>query len=352
MRGTVADIRTTESLRTLVKIDPATALVGWQLPGALVLTEDGGRYGSKLRWVAGAPEYRIGEEVIVFVAQRADGTLHTADLGMGKYEIEAGRALRRLGGGANVLRAGRLLPPRDDAVDVKRFADSIRARRGQLHAANRAFRVPNDARAEPAEAFTYLGTPARWFDPVAAYAIDRNGLSGFTSASSHYAAQQAAAAWSSGASLTLVIGDAIDPAPFAGCDGSSSITFDDPADELDDLANCAGTLAVSGFCSSSETTVIGPQVYRRIAIGKVLVNDGVGECLRGDPCKLAELLTHELGHTIGLGHSADASATMSAVAHFDRRCALLRQDDLATEAIAYPAPGARTAMVTATATPN
>jgi hypothetical protein len=56
-----------------------------------------------------------------------------------------------------------------------------------------------------------------------------------------------------------------------------------------------------------------------------------------DSCKLREITTHELGHTVGLGHSQFSDATMFGFAHYDGRCASLRQDD--REAIVFVYPG-------------
>jgi hypothetical protein len=51
---------------------------------------------------------------------------------------------------------------------------------------------------------------------------------------------------------------------------------------------------------------------------------------------MAEVATHELGHVLGLNHSADGTATMAAFAHFDGRGASLKNDDLAGLAMIYP----------------
>jgi hypothetical protein len=51
---------------------------------------------------------------------------------------------------------------------------------------------------------------------------------------------------------------------------------------------------------------------------------------------MAEVATHELGHTLGFGHSTDWNATMAASAHFDGRCGSLRTDDLAAINFVYP----------------
>jgi hypothetical protein len=46
-----------------------------------------------------------------------------------------------------------------------------------------------------------------------------------------------------------------------------------------------------------------------------------------------------MGHTLGLGHSHNPDATMFGVAHFDGRCASIRQDDMDAITFVYPASG-------------
>src|ERR1041384_7730933 len=66
--------------------------------------------------------------------------------------------------------------------------------------------------------------------------------------------------------------------------------------------------------------------------------------------KLQEIMTHEMGHGLGLLHSWDATfppppsaaeqiATMYWVAHFDGRAASLRQDDIDGVTFIYPSQG-------------
>jgi len=64
------------------------------------------------------------------------------------------------------------------------------------------------------------------------------------------------------------------------------------------------------------------------------------ECFLGNSANLAEVACHEIGHSIGLAHSADLSAIMFSVAHGRGHDAALGADDKAGALAIYPAsPG-------------
>jgi len=72
----------------------------------------------------------------------------------------------------------------------------------------------------------------------------------------------------------------------------------------------------------------------------VVVADGWNGCgFYESSANFAEVMTHELGHVLGLGHSSDPTATMYARAHFDGRGASLRADDMAGLRFIYPGSG-------------
>ena len=75
-----------------------------------------------------------------------------------------------------------------------------------------------------------------------------------------------------------------------------------------------------------------------------MTNDGTECFFQNNPSAAQEIFAHELGHTLGLGHSKDSNALMYAFAHNDGRGASLTADDRAAVSVLYgdgsvPAPG-------------
>jgi hypothetical protein len=363
LTGTVMRVEAGEpeadgAIHTYVHVEADRVIQGEVAAGPVVLRQMGGRFGEVEEHVFGAAEFWTGERVLLFLRRNADGTLSTNNLSMGKYSLGVDTkghqmAVRDFGHGAAVFvpETGEIVDP---APERRRLLPMLKELRRLARTARGFTRRAPVVTAPPElgtkstelqDGYTFLGSPpGRWFEPdtgeVVSYLVDSNGDATLGAAASRAAVGAALAAWTnvSTASLVLADGGTTAPGTFAGCT-FNRVLFNDPANEIADPSNCGGILAIGGYCTSGESKVVNGTSFRRIVIGKVMFNNGWGNCWGWNQCNVSEVATHEIGHTIGFGHSADSSATMAAIAHFDGRCASLRADDIAGLQFVYPLTG-------------
>jgi hypothetical protein len=207
----------------------------------------------------------------------------------------------------------------------------------------------------PVASFTLMDSPSgRWHQPdlgqPVVYDVAAAGDPTLGPDATFGALDAAFAAWTNveGATIVLQRGGNADPAPLI-CDGKSQILFGDPFDEMPRPQACSGVLAVGGYCTlgqgAVETDLVNGVRFRRIAEGNITFNSGFGSCSFWNATNLAEVATHEIGHTIGIGHSSERDdepmpalkdATMYYRAHFDGRGGSVRPDDVAAVRFIYP----------------
>ena len=364
---------TSGTIVTYVTLLVDDVLFGPLSRGELTLREMGGRVGAQQAWIFGSAEYRVGERVLVFLSANPDGTLRTAGLAMGKYRLSDAsggtRALRDLHRVVTALDPATAAPTtlaKDDVAFAALRARILRhvaaAASAPAHLTLRPQMGAGGLEARPE--FVLMNPLWRSFEPdegrFIGFLVDATGDMTL-GAASRQAVDAGLAAWTALPNSPLDMRDVGDagPAPFAGCPDVNRIVFNDPFGELDnpriDPDNpriCRGTLAIGGFCeNANETRTVNGKKFQRIVSGKVTFNDGWGDCAIWTPCNFGEIATHELGHTVGLGHSDDSTATMAAQAHFDGRCALLTVDDGAAIDFVYPVPAPPSATPTPTLTP-
>lgn len=330
-------------ITTEVIVDVIEGYKGARAGDRLVIHETGGHVGRDTQWVFGSPEYRQGELALLYLEHTAVGALRTLHLGVGKLDAEiradgtvrlSGPMTHRQGGPqllSEVERGIRRQSPPDVPSPLR-----LRPSAPRLEGPSQAL-----------SAFRLMDPASRWAAGVVSFWGDLVGDSALGHAASRDSVIGAAAAWHAqpGSSLeTQYAGDRVGPGLVCN-PGYTSVSFNDPLDQVGDPVGCGGgALAVAGFCSSS----VGNDAsgYRTITSGAVVVNDGWSGCWFWNQANLAEILTHEVGHTLGFAHSWDSylgstsdpfviDATMYWMAHFDGRGAGLRDYDRGAVAFLY-----------------
>jgi hypothetical protein len=103
-------------------------------------------------------------------------------------------------------------------------------------------------------------------------------------------------------------------------------------------SGCSGVLAQTRVSWTNEPIVVDGRIFNRLVEADVVFNDGM-DCFLGTSANLAETACHELGHAIGLDHSADSTAIMWHSVRGQGRDATLGADDKAGVLAIYPSSG-------------
>jgi hypothetical protein len=344
------------AISTWVTIAVDAVIKGYVPTASVTLREPGGIVGDVEEHLYGAPRYAVGESVIAFLGQDGDGWLRTSQMALGKFAITADPttgtrlASRQLDeDGLVVLGQARF---QSYEADDRRLADAFVARlrdivRGQpvprALQPRAAVSAPATTSGDPVPEGFKLFNTVRWFLPddgiPVRYFIDQAGDAKLGFNATRNAIDAAFAAWTNvtGASIVMQIAGTAAATANGFCDGTSKIIFNDPFGEVTDPSGCGGILAIGGYCSNGASKPFDGQSFREIVEGDIIFNNGWTGCSFWNTTNFAEVATHEIGHTIGLAHSTDPTATMYSFAHFDGRGASLTPDDAAGVTYLYPA---------------
>jgi len=357
--STAADPNT-ELVYTYITLEVSSVLKGKITEREIVLKELGGETADRGTMIHGMPRFAQGQDVLVYLNTWPDGALRVHQGFLGKFNINRDPSTGRLfverqqGGENVVIMAGSGNGTDRSELDAytRMVSDLMQSNRKKILKFEQTYYSEVPLLDQPSEfasrrhemtplwALLSPASPSRWFEPdtnqPVVFYVNPTGAPGIMQVQEDV--QAAMNAWStSGGSLRVTYGGTTGGCGVQVVDGVNTISFNNCDNYFPVSQGCAGMLAVSGIIRylPNTTKTIGGTRYGKAVEANTSFNP-YAFCNYSNRCQIQETLTHELGHALGLGHSADSYATMAAYVHFDNRCGSLMPDDVQGINAIYP----------------
>ncbi len=333
-------------------------VVKGHLPGSTITVRVPGGVGADglALKIWGAPEFRPGDEPLLFLAASRDGSFQILHLMLGAFHARRAEASELAVRDLSEAHGVRVIAGSDSGEepgvrDLGRFTAWIADRALGIRRAADYWRQapaegPGSWREKFVETLATDGHPIRWFSfdegGRVSWKLDPAGQPGLDFSQVEAAYQAALQAWTGDPTSSVQYIDGGAGNATGGLihnDGDNTILFNDPGNlNLPQSFTCqgGGILGIGGvFFRSDSTRTHRGLAYHAAVEGDVVINDGTECFFKNNPSGLAEILAHELGHTLGFGHSLDTGALMRATAHNDGRGARLSDDDRLAASVVY-----------------
>lgn len=301
-----------------------TATLKGQPPAySLIVEIPGGEQEEVAAAVSGFPRFRPGETYFLFLRELRPGVWQPVTAALGVFVLSGRNLLVPVEESRDVLILhGDATTFSRPYVKDKLFQELEKAIAREPYDLGRAV-APVPVPAIPADCVRMThadGLPIRWFGFETGFSISiaptTPGQVGLSDGGVG-AVASGAAAWRSYSAAKLNLNSApVRPRNLNCSQGNMAgeVWFNDPCQQIADLNFCTGILAFGGSYYTLTTQSYDGQIwYPGYVSGTygpfVVVNNG-SECI--GPTNFAEMMTHELGHTLFFGHHSDPNAVMYA----------------------------------------